>query len=148
MWKQIFKVTLIAGVLDICAACIQAYLSHGVMPSFILKYIASGAFGKSAFDGGIGMMLLGLLFHFIIAFACTAIFFLLYPKTEWLHASIILNSILIAFVAWGITNLLILKMSRIPDRPIHLVPSFIAIGILVITIGLPLSVFAKKYYGK
>jgi hypothetical protein len=148
MWKQIVKTTLIAGILDICAACIQAYLSHGVMPSFILKYIASGAFGQSAFDGGIGMILLGLLFHFIIVFACTAIFFMLYPKMDWLNVSIILNSILIAFVAWGITNLLILKMSRIPDRPIHLVPSFIAIGILVITIGLPLSVFAKKYYGK
>ncbi len=148
MWKQIFKVTLIAGVLDICAACIQAYISAGLMPSFILKYIASGAFGKSAFGGGVGMMIAGLLFHFIIVFACTVIFFLLYPKMEWLHASILLNSILIALVAWGVTNLIIIKLSRIPDRPFHLVPSFIAFGILVITIGLPLSVFAKKYYGK
>lgn len=140
--------TLIAGVLDICAACIQAYISAGLMPSFVLKYIASGAFGKSAFDGGVGMMMVGLLFHFIIVFACTTIFFLLYPKMEWLHVSITLNSVLIALVAWGVTNLLILKMSQIPNRPIHLVPSFIAIGILVITIGLPLNVFAKKYYGR
>ena len=44
-----FKATAVAGSLDICAAFIQAYLVKGSTPDIILKYIASGLFGKDAF---------------------------------------------------------------------------------------------------
>lgn len=146
MWKQIFKTTLVAGILDITAACLQAWLTQKIAPAVILKYLASGAFGKSAFEGGSGMIAMGLLFHFIIVFACTVIFFFLYARLTWLHHSIVINSFLIAFVAWVVTNLIIIPLSRIPIRPFHFSNALIAYGILVICIGLPISFFAKKYF--
>ena len=52
MWKQIFKTTIIAGCLDIIAACIQSYILKSSTPDKVLKYIASGVFGKAATSGG------------------------------------------------------------------------------------------------
>jgi hypothetical protein len=39
---------LIAGSMDITAACIHAYLRNGTTPEQILRGIAGGAFGKEA----------------------------------------------------------------------------------------------------
>jgi hypothetical protein len=146
MFKQILKTTLLAGSLDITAAFTQAYLKSHVLPSDVLKYIASGVFGKAAFEGGYGMMALGLLFHFIIAFACTLFFFLLYPKLKFLKYSHVLNSVLIALVAWGVTNLIIMPLSNTPKGTFNLSRAAIAVGILFVCIGLPISIMSKKYY--
>jgi hypothetical protein len=146
MRKQIFITTLIAGFLDIAGACTQAYLSRSITPDVLLKHIASGFFGKDAFTGGFGMMMIGLLVHFFIVLACTLIFFLLYPKLKFLQHSIIINSLLIALVAWTVTNLVIIPMSNITTAPINYLRAMIGFAILFICIGLPISISAKKFY--
>ena len=39
---------LVAGILDITAACIHAYLRNGTTPEQVLRGIAGGAFGKES----------------------------------------------------------------------------------------------------
>ena len=144
--KQILITTLIAGTLDITGAFISGYLVRGVSPDIILKSIASGVFGKAAFDGGFGMMAMGLLFHFIIAFACTFIFFILYPKINFLKKNIFLNAVLIALSAWMVTNLIIMPLSKFGMPAFTTASVARAISILILCIGLPISYSAKKYY--
>jgi hypothetical protein len=146
MFKAILKATLLAGTLDISAAFIQVYLKNKTMPSAVLKYIASAVFGKAAFAGGYGMMAWGLLFHFIIAFACAAVFFLLYPKLSLLKYSYVLNALLIALVAWVVTHLIVLPVSNVPKGSFNLTNAAIATGILFFCIGLPISILAKRYF--
>ena len=147
MMKQIIKAGLLAGTLDITAACIQAYVSRKIMPGDVLKYVASGVFGNAAFKGGYGMMFMGLLFHFTIAFACAAIFFMLYAKIKLLRYSHVLNSLLIALVAWAVTTQVIMPISNVPKPgSFDLKRAAIAIGIIFICIGMPISVLAKKYF--
>jgi hypothetical protein len=146
MLKAILKATLLAGSLDISAAFIQVYLRNKTMPSAVLKYIASAVFGKAAFAAGYGMMAWGLLFHFIIAFACAAVFFLLYSKLNFLKYSYMLNALLIALVAWTITNLVILPLSNVPKGSFNLTRAAIAATILFVCIGLPISIGAKRYF--
>ena len=149
MLKQIIKAGFLAGILDITAACINAYATRKIMPGYVLKYVASGVFGDAAFKGGYGMMLIGLLFHFIIAFSCTAVFFMLYPKIKFLRYSVILNSLLIALIAWTITTQLIIPISNVPKGgSFDLARAAIAAGILFVCIGLPVSILAKRYFGK
>jgi hypothetical protein len=149
MYKQILKATFIAGSLDIIAACLQAWLSKStVTPDVVLKYIASGVFGKDAYAGGTEMILCGLLFHFMIAFACTLVYFLLYPKLKFLHWNIFFSSLLIALVAWAVTTQLIMPMSQIKQPPFDLTKALSAIAILYVCIGLPVSYFAKRFYRK
>lgn len=148
MWKQICKAALIAGCLDIIAACTQAWLAKSIAPDIVLKYIASGVFGKDAFAGGVGMILFGLLVHFLIAFACTLVYFLLYPKIKLLHIHILLSSLFIAVIAWALTTQLIVPLSKIKPAPFNLTKVLTAIGILYVCIGLPVSIFAKRFYSK
>ena len=74
MRKSFFASALIAGViagaLDIAAAFIHAYLARGTQPEQVLRYIASGVFGKEAANGNM-MIVWGLLFHFLIAISFT-----------------------------------------------------------------------------
>jgi uncharacterized membrane protein YagU involved in acid resistance len=146
MWKSIILTTLLAGTLDITAACINAYQSAKITPDIILKYIASGAFGNAAFSGGMGMMMYGILFHFIIAFACTFAFFLLYTTLSFLKKSIFLNAVLIGIIAWFVTTIIIIPLSKIPPNPIKVSQALIAILILIICIGLPVAYAAKRYF--
>jgi hypothetical protein len=148
MWKQILKTGLLAGTLDIVAACTQAYVMRGTTPDTVLKFIASGVLGSTAMKGGAEVALLGLLFHFVIAFSCTIIFFLVYPKLQVLHKSIALNSLLIAVVAWAVTTLIIIPLSKIHPAPLQLQRAVIAISILYVCIGLPVAAAAKKLYVK
>ncbi|HET9747648.1 MAG TPA: hypothetical protein VFP97_18150, partial [Chitinophagaceae bacterium] len=67
---------LLAGALDIIAACIHAYLARGTQPQQVLRFIASGVFGKDAANGNM-MIVWGLLFHFLIAISFTLCFFVL-----------------------------------------------------------------------
>jgi hypothetical protein len=149
MWKQIFKATFIAGCLDITAACLQAWLTKSTLtPDVVLKYIASGVFGKDAFAGGTGMILFGLLMHFLIVFACTLVYFQIYPKLKLLHLNIFLSSLFIALIAWTVTTRLVVPLSKIKPPPFNLTKAFIAIAILYACIGLPVSIFAKRYFSK
>jgi hypothetical protein len=146
MRKQILITTLIAGCMDITGACLHAFIARSITPDVVLKYIASGFFGKEAFNGGLGIMAIGLLVHFFIVFACTVSFFLLYPKLKFLRHSIIINSLLIALVAWAVTNLIIIPMSNINAAPVNYSRAIIAYAVLFICIGLPISITAKKFY--
>ncbi len=148
MWKIIFRTTLFAGSLDILAAFGQAYLSNGTSPDIVLKYIASGALGSSAFAAGTGMLFIGLLFHFVIVFACVSIFFLLYPRLRFLHHRILLNSFVIAIVAWGVTTQLIIPLSKIAISPFHPGKALLALAILFFFIGIPTATAAKKFFLK
>jgi hypothetical protein len=146
IWKQILKLTLLVGSLDIIAAFMNGYFRNGLMPATILKFIASGVFGEEAYSRGYDMMAIGLVFHFVIAFACTAIFFSVYPHIGFLKKSHLLNSFLIGLIAWSITTLVIMPLSKTATIPFNLLSAAIAIGILIICIGLPLSISAKKFY--
>lgn len=137
---------LTAGFLDITAACTQYYIKTGKGPGGVLRYVASGVFGKKAFSGGTAMATWGLFFHFIIAFGLTIFFFWLYPKIEWLGKNRILTGLLYGIFAWLVTNLLIVPLSQAPAAPIVLSKAIIAALILMACIGLPISLMINKHY--
>lgn len=146
--KSILLTTLLAGTLDITAACTQAYLINRVSPEQVVRYIASGAFGKSAFTGGLEILLLGLFFHYLIAFACTSCFYWAYPRWSLLKFNVGLNAVLVALVAWIVTTQIIVRFSQIGPRPLTLTGTLIAIGILIVCIGLPIAWRAKGYFNR
>src|SRR5262245_58447133 len=66
---------LVAGTFDICYATGFSYWRSGIPPSRILQFVASGALGPDAFEGGATTAAIGLGFHYLNAFIITAIFF-------------------------------------------------------------------------
>ena len=148
MWKQIFKATVIAGCLDITAASIQAYLSRGLTPDIVLKFIASGTFGKEAYSGDFKYVVFGLAVHFIIVFACVVTYFYCYPNIKLLHKNIFLRAFIIAFIAWLVTTKIIIPLSKIQPAAFNLEKAAIAILILYLCIGIPIALSAKYFYSK
>lgn len=144
----IAKAGLIAGTLDIIAAFTYVSLSSGRNPLIVLNYIASAAIGPEAFTGGLPMQLLGLLFHYLIAFSFTVLFFTLYPKLSLLRKSIALTSIIYGLFVWCVMNLVVVPFSRIPSRPFDWTNATINMAILIVCIGLPLALMARLHFRK
>ena len=144
--KTIIGAGLLAGTLDILAAFTDYYLATRRGPEGVLRFIASGVFGKDAFTGASVMIWLGLLFHFIIAFALTILFFIVYPKVKLLQLNVVLTAIIFAAIAWIITNLIIVPLSNTPAIPFKLISALKAFAILIFTIGFPLVIIFKNYF--
>jgi hypothetical protein len=139
-------VGLLAGSLDILSAFVQAWLVRGTSPVIVLQYVASGAVGKAAFAGGWLMALLGLLFHFIIAYSFTALFFMIYPSIKFFHKSIALTAIIYGIFIYIAMDLVVLRFTKVPPGAFHLDKALIATAILIVAIGLPVAYFARKFY--
>jgi len=141
---------LIAGILDITAACIHAYLRNGTTPEQILRGIAGGAFGKEAAANGNMMIVWGLLFHFLIAISFTFFFFLMAKTIPSLVRYPIISAIIYGAFVWTFMRYVVLNyISTIPIKPIvgqeKIINAIIGAVILMICIGLPNSILAKRY---
>src|SRR3954466_2674605 len=107
----VLRAGLLVGCLDITSALIHFFVRTGRDPLIVLKYISSAILGKSAFTGGAAVVLLGLLFHFVIAFTFTLLFFILYPKLGGFTRNRLLTGILYGLFIWTVMNLLVVPMT-------------------------------------
>ncbi|MBS1915756.1 MAG: hypothetical protein JST87_05725 [Bacteroidetes bacterium] len=135
---------LIAGTLDITAAFIQTYIKTSKGPEAVLKFIASGAFGKEAFTGGNSMIVWGLVFHYIIAISFTLFFFWLAVMAPKILSQKILTAIVYSTGMWSVTQFIVIPLSKIPKRQFNFSNTIIAISILVMCIGIPITYLAAR----
>ena len=140
----ILGIGLLTGTLDACSAIL---LNWKIKAASIFKYIAGGVFGKTtALAGGTKMVLWGVGFHYFIAFSFTAVLFLLHPMFFSWFRNKFLTGVIYGIMIWGIMNLVVVPLSNLPARQLHLVSSLTDCGILVICLGLPISYIATGYY--
>jgi uncharacterized membrane protein YagU involved in acid resistance len=144
--KIILLSTLLVGTLDIIAAVSLYVIQSGKKPDNVLKFIASGIFGKEAFTAGVSMVFWGLAIHFCIAFSFTFFFFIVYPAlANYLKNKIALGAVFGIFT-WIVMNLLVLPLTNIPKMPFDSVQALLNVLILIIAIGIPLSWMASTYF--
>ena len=142
---------LVAGTLDITAACIQAYLKTGTTPSQVLKYVASGAVDPKTFSNDTALVAIGLLIHFIIAILFAFFFFLLAKLIPSLVKYPILIGILYGVFVWSTMRFIILPyISRLNPKPIvgqeAIKNAAIAAAIIVVCVGIPIVLLARRYF--
>ena len=140
--REALKAGLIVGTLDIGAAFLQYYLKTGRNPLTILPFIASGVFGKKAFAGGTEMMVLGLIFHYLIATTWAFIFYYVVSRLPVFRRSWVATGIIYGLLVWCVMNLVVVPLSNTPSRTFTLSGTLIGMGILVVCIGLPLAYMA------
>jgi hypothetical protein len=144
LWKVIAGATLLVGTLDISDAFIF-YSFRGISPIRILQGIASGVLGRAAFGMGHRSALLGLFFHFLIAFCATTVFLLASRKLPvgrhpWLYGTFF------GIALYCVMNYIVLPLSKIGLRPMPpLVPLINGVAALVFCIGIPLAFIARRY---
>jgi len=142
--KTILLTGFIAGTLDISAAII--FLGK-FKADKVLQFIASGAIGTKAFNGGVPTILLGLGIHYFIAFAFTILYFLLYPRLVFLRKHFVLSGIIYGIFIWLAMNLVILRFSHVTPT---LTEDAVRKGIIILIImaGLPIAWLTGRYYKK
>jgi hypothetical protein len=141
LFKAILFAGLVAGTLDGLAAMIV----YQAMPMPLFGRIASAAVGRDTFSGEV-MMVLGILFHYFIAFSWTALFFLIYPKIPLLAKMKILGGIIYGAIVWCVMNLAVVPMTKLNPAVFTTVGVLKGMVILMIMIGLPVSLLANRYY--
>ena len=144
--KPILLSGLIVGTLDILSAIVDYYISTGKNPSGIFKYLASAILGNDAFEGGEGVIILGLVLHYVIAFSFTIFFFYLYSKMNWMRTNRVIVGVLYGIFVWVIMNRVVVPLSLTPKGPFLPWKAVKAALILICMIGLPLAFLAPRFY--
>jgi hypothetical protein len=144
-WKAILFLGVLVGTLDILGATI-VYQAH---PAQIFKAVASGAFGVgTAFSGGATMVVWGIIFHYIIAFAWTVAFFFIYPLLPILWKNRFVTGTLYGVVIWVFMNIIVLPLSAITPGPFNVTAAAIGALILILAIGIPLAILIHRHYAR
>ncbi len=142
---NIFKAALIVGTLDICAAFIQVYFQTGkssFMP--VLRFIAAGLFGKNAGLSEGATATAGLAIHYFIAAAFTVFFFLVVARLSIAKEQRLLTGILYGAFIWAVMNLFVLPLTKTRPFVFNLSKNALAMGILIVCIGIPLAYMANS----
>lgn len=137
---------LLAGFLDGAAASVNYYIASGNSPTRVFQYIASAVFGKKAYSGGVGMVVWGLIFHFLIALIFSGLLFLVYPVLYRLLKSKLIMGIVYGLIVWVIMNLVVVPLTNAARFPFSLKSIIIGVGILIFMVGIPIALIVHQYY--
>lgn len=83
-WSRLVRAGLLTGVIDGLFASVQSILSNSTVTR-LWQNVASTLLGPEAFEGGTRTALIGVLMHFGVAFAWSAVFLFLATKSVWLR---------------------------------------------------------------
>ena len=141
--QAIFWGGLVAGTLDAVDGVI-AYGTQGLNPIQVLQYIASGALGKSAFQGGLVTAALGAALHFGIAWVAATVFVLASHRLEILKTHAVLAGLLYGAAVYFFMNYLVLPLSAVAASTFQL--GLFLNGVIghALFVGLPISLFARR----
>lgn len=137
---------LIAGTLDLTAACVQAWLRAGVSPMRVGRFIASGALGQSALTGGSMTALLGFAFHYLIATTATAVFYVVSRKLRFLVERPIPMGLLYGLFVYLFMNFVVIPLSAIRRTGTPaLSDRVVAALIIMFCVGLPIALIVRRF---
>jgi uncharacterized membrane protein YagU involved in acid resistance len=137
---------LIAGALDLTAACVTAWLRAGVKPVRVMQSIASGLFGATAYNQGAKTAVLGVALHFLIATVATAVFYFASRKLPFLIERPISMGLLYGIAVYLFMNFVVLPLSAFPQRgPVRLSSRIIGALIIMFCVGLPISAVVRRF---
>jgi hypothetical protein len=145
-FKAIFWGGLIAGTLDLTAACITAWLRAGVTPVRVMQSISSGLFGAASYSRGAKTAALGVVLHFLIATTATAVFYFASRKLRFLVERPVAWGLVYGVIVYAFMNFVVLPLSAFPQRtPPRLSGRIIGLLIIMFCIGLPIATIVRRF---
>jgi hypothetical protein len=146
-FKTILLATAVAGTLDIVAAIIQG-MTGGTGPAGVLRSVAAGPLGDSAFTGGAGMALTGLLVHFAIMAVIATVFVLAAQALPMLTRRPLLWGSVYGLGVWAVMYLVVLPMRWPGGFPLTDASEIAwAIAFHTLLVGLPIALIAARGAG-
>jgi len=144
-FQPIFLGGLIAGTLDLTAACVYSWLRANVSPITVFQAIASGVLGRESFTGGAKTAVLGVALHFLIATVATAVFYFVSRKWLFLVEHPIVAGLLYGIPVYLVMNFVVLPLSQVQMRPQPISVRIVNLVILMFCIGLPIALIVRRF---
>lgn len=140
-YQAILWAGLIAGALDITAACVSGALRGG-SPVRVLQSVASGLLGAGAFEGGPAAAALGLVLHFLIAYGAATVYFVASRKMRFLvdHAAVF--GVLYGIAVYAFMNSVVVPLSAAPFEIAYRLQGLI---IHIFCVGLPIALVVRRF---
>jgi len=132
---------LVAGTVDIGAAT----LINCVNPLIILQAIASGLLGRAAFQGGAGVMLLGLVLQWAMSILIAAFFSFAANRWPVLARRWILWGTLYGVVVFIVMNYLVVPLSAASHKWTHPLSWFVENGLAMLVFGWIVAFTANRF---
>jgi hypothetical protein len=135
----IFVGGLIAGTLDLTSAFIS--FGWGVP-----RAIAGGLLGPTAFHGGTGTYVLGVLLQFFIACSAAAIYYAASRGLGFMTEHAVICGVFYGIAVFLVMNLVVLPLSALHAKGPYRLTGLIQ-GLLVhmVCIGLPIALSVKRF---
>ena len=136
---------LVAGAMDITAAFVTWKVLADVAPARILKGIASGLLGPSAYQGGAGIAALGLFLHFVIAFGAATVFYIASRKMCFLTAKPFVSGPLYGIAVYAFMYWIVLPLSAVHRAPFSARLALLAIVTHIVCVGTPIALAVRRF---
>lgn len=136
----ILSAGLVAGTMDITAACIHGVVRGGT-PMRVLQSVAGGLLGRDTFQGGLKTAALGLALHFFIATTWAAVYYAASLKLPVLVRQAVPCGLLYGVLVYLVMYTVVLPLSALHFRFLSLSASVILTGVLIhlCCVGLPIA---------
>jgi len=142
--KAVVVAGTVVGVLDGLAAMANAGI-RGVSPDRVFQYIASGIFGRTAFEGGAAMVALGILLHFVVAFGASAVFVFAARSLSFLNRFPFITGPLYGVAVYFFMGEIVSALSNVTRGTRTLSGTVTGILIHVLFVGLPIALISSKF---
>ena len=144
--RGILMGTVIAGVLDATfAVIVDVVILRAFSLLAVLQWIASGAIGNAAFNGGIATAALGVAIHFALAAFFTTAYWIASRQIGALRTHAVPIGILYGAAIWIVMDLIVLPHSGVPKAAFD--PGVFTAFLLdhAFFVGLPIALSIKRY---
>lgn len=147
------RTIVIGGMLIFIAQAIHMWIVPVMIQEtpFIVawQYIASGALGMAAFEGGIATALLGVFFHLIISFVIAAVFVLAADRIPLLRRNLIVGSLLYGLGVFIVMHMIVTPLSATPPVLAPTLPWLMETIIEhILLVGLALGIIVQRNANK
>ena len=144
--QAIFWGGLIAGALDITAACVYSWVRANVSPIRVFQSVAAGLLGSASYTGGAKTAALGLALHFLIATTATALFYFASRKLKFMIEQPIIWGPVYGVLVYLFMNFVVLPQSNFPMRGVPTLSSrVINMAIIMFCVGLPIALVVRRF---
>lgn len=83
---RLLRSTILTGVSDGLFSSVLVTVFYGSTFARLWQGVASTLLGRGAFDGGMSIVLVGLVIHFCVAFGWSAVFLFIVSRASWVRA--------------------------------------------------------------
>ncbi len=130
---------LIAGTLDLT----QAFILFGRKVPLV---IAAGLLGPQAFQGGVGIYVLGVCLHFFIAGSATAVYYLASRRLSFLKEHPVVCGLFYGMAVELVMSYIVLPLSALHARgPYELHDVLQGLVVHMVVVGLPISFSVRRF---